>query len=279
LKEGPIGKYMIPVILIHKGYSDYLKYTILQSIKNNYTYLISDTNPNINENNFQYVNMDEYNSTFNNFKKNYVHLSTNPHDYELFCYQRWFILLEFMKQKQLDVVFYIDSDVLLFVDVNKEWEKFNQFEVTLLHRTAALSSYFTIKGLTSFCNFLENTYSDKNGYAFKKISSHYHVRQECGLAGGVCDMTLFEYFHYSSDSGGGPGRVGEMMHVIDDSVYDHNVNAMDQDFEFIYGKKDFKIKNGIPYVYSNKLKKDIKFNSLHFQGNAKNMIKSTYEKL
>lgn len=66
------------------------------------------------------------------------------------------------------------------------------------------------------------------------------------------------------------------MHIIDGSTYDHNINVPDQDFDFADGRKNFKIKNGFPYVFSHKLNKDIKFNSLHFQGPAKRFIQETF---
>jgi hypothetical protein len=119
-------------------------------------------------------------------------------------------------------------------------------------------------------------YSNKIQYPFKKIESHYRVRQKCGLPGGVCDMTLLEFFHYDSGFGGGPGKVGEMMQIIDNSTYDHNINAKDQDFEFINGVKKIKIIDGHPFVFNEKLNKDVKFNSIHFQGNAKHLIKQIY---
>jgi len=267
---------MIPVILIHNGFQEYVKYNILQATKNNPVILLGDTNPNLEINNFEFVNYNNLLDGVDSFRFKYAHLSTNPFEYELFCYQRWFILRNFMKERNLEVIFYIDSDVLLFVDITKEWEKFNQFEMTLLHRTAAISSYMTYSGLNNFCNLLDNIYDDKNGYPYKKIESHFKVRQEFGLAGGVCDMTLLEYFHYNAESGGGPGRVGEMMTIIDDSTYDHNINAKDQDFSFKNGIKEIKIINKTPYVYNEKLKKDIKFNSLHFQGGSKHLMGNIY---
>ena len=51
-----------------------------------------------------------------------------------------------------------------------------------------------------------------------------------------------------------------------------------KDFHFKNGKKDFILKEGIPYVFNNTLNKEIKFNSLHFQGGAKNLIRSVYDR-
>lgn len=280
MKVGLIGKLddMIPVVFIHKGYQDYLGCTLQQAAKNdNLVYLLGDTIPPIESDNVNFKNISDYFGECDEFRKHYQHLNTTPVDYEIFCYQRWFILKNFMGMNNIDKVFYCDSDVMLFTNTTTEWEKFNQYDMTLLHRTAAIASFITLEGLKSLCNLIMTTYMNKDSYSFKKIASHYHVRRECGLAGGVCDMTLLEFFHYCSDCGGGPGKVGEMMQIINDSTYDHNINVPDQGFAFNGRHKDFKIKDGVPYVYNTRLQKDIKFNSLHFQGGAKNLIRSVYE--
>ena len=257
----------IPVIFIHQGYQSYLDFTVQQASKKNKVFFIGTQEPPKNDNLsfFQLKNYNKYTSQFSNI---YENLSTNEYNYELFCFLRWFILKEFMEEQNLDTVFYVDSDVMLYVNVIEEYEKYEQYDLTLLHRTAAISSYFTKVGLDNFTNFLMDTFSNKQSYNYQKIASHYHVRQKFNLPGGVCDMTYFDFFHYMDDGGGGPGKVGEMMSIIDDSTYDHNINVPDQYFDF-NGIKNVKIKDGYPFVYHHKLKKDIKFNSLHFQGGAK----------
>lgn len=267
----------IPTIIIHSGFQNYLEYTIRQASKNNKVYLLCNVDINLGLENFETLNFNSLSDGFDDLKKNYVHLNTTPFEYELFCYQRWFILKNFMSMKKLDVVFYIDSDVLLYVDVTKEWPKYDQYDMTLLHRSQASSSFFTYRGICNFCKLLTSAYTNKNTYLFKKIESHFKVRHECRLPGGVCDMTLFEHFHREDDCGGGPGRVGEMMQIIDGSTYDHHINVPDNDYSFKNGKKEIKIIDKYPYVFNIKLNKDIRFNAIHFQGGAKNMIKGIYE--
>lgn len=268
---------MIPVILIHKGYQDYLGCAIGQALKNNPVHLIGDTSPPIVHDNFKFEHLKEYCEGCDEFMSIYEHLNTSPFGYEIFCYLRWFILKNYMEKHNLDNVFYIDSDVLLFVNVTEKWKHFDQYVLTLAHRCAAITSFVTLEGVTSFCDLLTETYSNKNSYNYKKIASHYNIRKEFGLDGGVCDMTLLEFFHSCSDCGGGPGKVGEMMQIINDSTYDHNINVPDQGFSFKNGKKDFEIKEGVPYVFNNRLNKEIKFNSLHFQGVAKALMRTVYD--
>lgn len=270
---------MIPVVMIHNGYADYLQYSIASALKNNKVVFIGNTNPGVDHENFEFVDVRQYLSGANEFAKTYVHMNTTPAGYELFCYSRWFILREFMKDRKLSCVFYIDSDVMLFADVNDEWHKYEMYDMTLLHRTAAISSYMTSRGIGNFCDMLMNIYGNQQSYDFNKIASHFQVRQRFGLAGGVCDMTLFEYFHYNDELGGGPGRVGEMMAVIDGKTYDHNINTPDNDYRMSEsGIKDVYFINKVPFVTNTNLNMPVEFLSFHCQGGAKQHMREIYER-
>lgn len=265
------------VVFIHSGMHDYAICTIMQALKNNAVVLIGDTDPKIDNPAFFFVHISEFLGSANDFRSIYRHMSTNPHEFELFCFMRWFVLRDFMRSTGLGKVFYLDSDVMLFVNAEEQWGIFQQYEMTLLHRTAAISSFITLKGIESFCDMLLKIYSDQESYRFKKIASHFSIRRDCGLHGGVCDMTLLEQFHYDHDAGGGPGRVGEMMTIIGGSTYDHNINVPDQDFEMKDGVKNVVVLNGEPHVFNTRLNEFIRFNSLHFQGSAKSLIGRCYE--
>jgi hypothetical protein len=271
-------KKEIPVIFIHRGCQScfYLPYTIKQALKNNTVYLIGDADPKIPELNF--VNFSEltYQRNYQMFKSVYTPLGGN--DTELFWIERWFILLSFMNQQKLDLVFYVDSDVMLYVDVNKEWPKFNQYDMTVVHRLAATSSFITLKAIKNLCTTFIRMYNDKNGYYYYKLVGHYNAHKQSGVPGSVCDMTIIDLFHSSEDIGGGPGCIGEMMTVINDSTYDHMIYGSNGIYETDEsGFKKIKFKEKIPYVYHNNLKKDIKFNCLHFQGPTKNRIPQIFE--
>jgi hypothetical protein len=268
---------VIPVVLIHNGYSEYLEYSIKQACRNNEVFLISDRHPNVHDDSFKCFDIKDYFHGFENFRLNYMHLNTTPYAFEVFCFYRWLILKNFMEKNDLDVVFYIDSDVMLYTAVEYEWANYCQFDMTLSHRTAAISSFMTLRGVTNFWESCENIYANKDTYDFQKIKSHFDIRQLHKLPGGVCDMTLFEHFHYNAGLGGGPGRIGEMMHIIDNCTYDHNINAEDQDFEMKNGIKHVKFNNTTPYVYNKRLKRNVLFNALHCQGGAKSLMKGFYD--
>jgi len=258
---------------------DYVRVAIKQAVKNNPVFLIGDVDPLVDDDNFTFVTPEGLGSGIGDFSDIYVHLNTTPPDYELFCYTRWFLLRNFMERNGFPVVLYTDSDVMFFENAEEEWSKFNNCSMTLTHRTSGHTSFITLNGIHHFCNMLTKIYSDKGGYHFNKIASHLKVRQEFGLPGGVCDMTLLEYFHYHAEFGGGPGRVGEMMSIINDSTYDHNINVSDSDYLMENGTKKVEIVNGEVCIYNKRLARNIKFNSLHFQGGAKNLMQVIYDRL
>jgi len=275
---------VVPVVLIHSGLQPYLYTCINQALKNNKVYLLGSVDPSIDNENFTYIlPQDDMKKDIQEFSSLYVHMNTTPPDYELFCYTRWFVLRNFMEVNDIPVVMYIDSDVLLFQDATEGWKNFDNYIMSLVHRTSGHTSFITKEGIDSFCDMLLDIYSNKSGYHFNKIMSHFEIRQSAGLPGGVCDMTLLEYFHYHAEFGGGPGRIGEMMHIINDTTYDHNINVSDKDYEFDGTKVLTKVKifenhRDPPSVFNNRLGKFIKFNTLHFQGGAKRLMGEVYEK-
>ena len=252
------------VVFIHRGSNDYLKTAVQQAILHNHVILIGDK-PAIDSLvgvQVETYDIDEYTSEVNDFTNNYVHLSTNPYQVELFCFTRWIILRNFMSRHSTERVLYIDSDVLLYVNAQEEYENyFKEFESTLMHRTSGHTSYWSFDTITKFCNFILRMYNNKNTYEFVKLSSHYESRRKFSLDGGVCDMTALELYQYQNY-----GKIGEMMFIRDDATFDHNVNAEDQYFKMKDGMKDIKMIDNKPFVYNNFLGKNIQFKSLHFQG-------------
>ena len=258
----------IPVVLIHRGFEPYVQTTIQQAKQfNERIILLGDDRNKHCESFCEWHNLHDYFGIATEFEKIYEPLSTLG-DYELFCFQRWFILHEFVKKNNLDTVFYMDTDVMLYCNVTKEWEKFKNFIFTLVLKSVGCTSFFTAEGLKDFCKYLYETYFNKGTYEYDKIASHYHVRQKHGLPGGVCDMTLLEYYgRYYCANG-----VGEMTYNIDGSVFDHCVDQKDYFYEHENGLKKIHMKEGIPYVRNERTKELVKFNSLHFQGGSKGYI-------
>jgi hypothetical protein len=279
----------IPVVFIHfnrpsnhvEPFRDGIfKATSEQALRTgNEVRLISNEELQIEDKNFSYAHLKDYwPETVNAFQKNYENLSTNDAQIELICFLRWFILLDFMEKNDLPIVFHSDTDVMIYTDVTEEYKrKYSQFEMTLVHRSCGASSFITQKSLKKFCDFVFNHYQNKNSYEFAKMKNVYLTRLNFGLNGGVCDMTLLEAFHYNADDGGGPCRIGEMMHVIGGTAYDHNFNVDDGVYNHTGEHKDVKFYDGKPYCYHQVLGDFILFNGLHLQGPAKKHLNKLIE--
>ncbi len=256
----------IPVIMIQIGGQGYYAKVIEQAKKyNEEVFAIGDTGPPSNCSLVHYLEGAE------EFASIYEHLSTNSREIELMCFQRWFILKDFMEKWGIEVSFHIDTDVMLYVNVEEEFKKFSQFDFTLSHRCCGSNSFFTLKGIRNLCDFLMNFYRKKDTYDYDRVAAHYHTRQKHNLPGGVCDMTLLQHYSYLHC-----GKVGEMMHIIDDTTYDHNINEADQYFRMDKGTKDIVFAGEFPYCYQESTGKQIQFNTLHFQGSAKTLIQKLH---
>jgi hypothetical protein len=268
----------IPCVFIHLNDTRVLHKTIPQALKFNKNIVVIGDEP-VSEYcksvDVDFINYtDLYSDELNEFDSNYVHMSSNTPWIEKFCFLRWFMLNEYVKQNNLETIFYSDSDVMLYCNISNEWKKYEQFDASLIHRSCGSTSYFTKTGLDNFCKYTQETYRDKNSFRFTDLFFKYENHKKNNEPGGVCDMTLLDRFHYADTFGGGPARVGEMTHVIEDSAFDHNINVDDgvYDYDTDRGIKNIEFINGIPFCYHKNLKRNIKFNGLHFQGKAKQLL-------
>ena len=108
----------IPLILIHTGFDDYLYYGIKHNKKfADNIILIGDNDNSIIKKHCSHYNYKDYFNYANEFIEIYQHFSTNHYWYELFCFTRWFVLYEFVTKHKIDKFFLIDSDVLLFENI------------------------------------------------------------------------------------------------------------------------------------------------------------------
>jgi hypothetical protein len=261
----------VPIIFIQLGSRDYFNLVYHQACKNDNTVIVignDSTTP------LKHADIKDYSESANTFSKVYQHLSTNSYEAELICFNRWFILYEYMIKNGIDRCLHLDTDVMLYANAEKEIKKFEQYDFTLSHRCCGSNSFFTLKGLAGFCTYVLQMYSNKSSIEFDQITAHYTIRQKHGLPGGVSDMLLLD--KYSSRI---CGMVGEMMHIVNDSTYDHNINVSDQHFKMSgQSIKEVSFFENLPYCHQTTTGKEIRFNTLHFQGPAKRFMNSYLQK-
>ncbi len=274
LKEVHFSTSSLPILFIHRSNSEHLKYSLAQAHESNpgsTVFLLGD--PSNNEYDFvEHRPMTQYFQDAAEFQKVYKHYSTHGVDFELICFQRWFILREFLKTHGIRQCLYLDSDIMLYADVTNDLKKFEQFDFTLCWNTIGCVFFLNrLKGLDDFCRFLVDMYTQKDQYHYDKMLAHYAVRKKHHLAGGVCDMTAFQLYSELNF-----GQVGEASHIIEGSLYDPNINMPHPGFEMENGIKKIIWKNGQPYGKHITTGREIKFNSLHFNGRAKGLMRQYY---
>ena len=260
-----------PIIFIHRNYSDYLNYSLRQAKESNpesQIYLIGDESNDC----YDFVShhsMSDYGQESNEFMRIYKHYSTNSYEFELYCFQRWFVLREFLVMNGIDRCLYLDSDIMLYANIKNEHNKFGHFDFTLSHLFCGCTFFlYRLEALINFCEFLKDIYKKKDKYNLDRMISQFAVRKKNKLPGGACDMTAFGLYQEEHF-----GEVGEVSQIIDGSVYDPGITISSPGFEMVNGIKKVIWKNDKPYGIYLKTGKEIKFNSLHFQGNTKFLMK------
>ena len=197
-----------PIIVLHKGSSDYLKICLAQAKFSNPNSRIILLGDETNETLAKQVGAEHYLicnyfSKAQEFAKIYKHYSTNPYDYELFCFQRWFVVDEFINSEGLDKFLHIDSDVLLYADFSKELEFIdfiNNYDLTYSHVSAHTSFFNSRRALCEFCNFIFEIFSDDSFVAqFEKSPDNdkIYFKQgsfELDTTKPLSDMTLVYFF-------------------------------------------------------------------------------------
>ncbi|MGE5305780.1 MAG: hypothetical protein ACM3TN_20910, partial [Alphaproteobacteria bacterium] len=124
-----------------------------------------------------------------------------------------------------------------------------------------------IEALSDFCAFLFDIYSGKDKYHYDKMVAHFAARKRNRLPGGVCDMTVFQLYnelHF--------GEIGEAAQIIDGSVYDPAITSPAPGLEMANGIKKIIWREGVPYGKHLRTGREIKFNSLQFQGHSKHWM-------
>jgi hypothetical protein len=263
----------IPIVFIHLGESYYLKYSINQAKHTNpdsQLFIITDIKQNLPEF-VKQLDIKKYFSDAEQFQKGYIHISINSYKHELFCFQRWFVLNEMCKEQKLKEVLMIDSDILLYVDVNKIFKRDFEYKFTVTKKISPHVTYFPdTNNLDEYCGFLKNLYSSE--IYKKKMEEKYGYHLANNVAGGVCYMTAVGYYGEFEKQ-----KLLELSEIFEGARFDDNINES-EGYEFDTHLKIKKIifEDEKPVCINLETKQKIHFNVLHFQGPGKKYLPYFY---
>jgi hypothetical protein len=200
-------------------------------------------------------------------KKHFVNYSTNGSEYEWGCFNRVFILRDFMKEYNFDAVFHLDSDCILLESVPSDIHPIAycvQPNYTEYHMCSSIhAALLNIE----FCDAFEKLYRDiyENKTRFHLIDQKIQYHKKHNIPGGICDMTL--YYLLSSEL-----KVDNLMR----RGFMNNINSS----EGPDGSKQYEMNGQIMKIYDDWKIHDlisdtyVKLKCIHLQGGAKNLIMS-----
>ena len=269
-----------PIVFIHRGCPDYLKITLARVRQYNPDsplILLGDSSnatlvreiPGLE---FELMQSDAGDSA--RFAKIYQHQSILAEEFERFCIQRWILLRDLVRQRHWNHLLYLDSDVLLYSDIEQVGKRFDNSAMSLAPWMRGKSPWC---GHTCFINqpdvldefvdFLFEFYTSKEGK---------RQREQCFIEEKepISDMTCLGIFRQRTSR-----PIADLTQVIENSVFDDFITCTRGIYEkgSRFWKKDLKrifFKDSIPYCCLKKKPYDhIRFFSLHFHGSTKYMIK------
>ena len=269
------------IVIIHMGFAKYLLY-VLRQIKitnpNSEIFLISDKENKKYSKYSTFVDISKIQSLESkSFKENYIHLGKSSPNYEMFCMLRWIILRDFMREYNIKECLHIDSDILIFSDLNKALNPFSNYKISLAHNLALTMHIKDIEILDEFSKYLLFKYTNEN--ELNKLKDMYYKtdRVNNGVAGSISDMDISrEFFSRVKEP------IGDLSEIVNDSIFDSAIVYGEPEFEMLkkgkYKLKKIFFENKIPfcnYVLNGENKK-IKFHSLHLLTWTKLFIKKLY---
>lgn len=279
---------MLSIVIIHRGYKDYLRYNLEITSRNNNVFLIGDQSVKKLESikNVKFFDIDKYLDTefIKKYSDAFTNYSPNDRDYELFCFLRIFIIKLFMKEQKLEKIFHLDSDCILFYDINKyPFEKDIAYQNNIQNSETDMDDSIH-NGLINidFCNKFEELY--KTIYVNKNtslIDNKIEFFYENSSKGGICDMTFYYLLRKNNlvdvENLAKPKLINGKEYVFINNIstgqgFESNNQYVKNNSIIIPSIKLFKDKEGAIYIKDKKNGKKFYLFNIHFQGTKKKFM-------
>ncbi len=219
------------------------------------------------------------------FKANYLHLSSNGYEFEMGCIERFFLIGELMRKEHLNAAFVVETDVMIFSDLNSHLEThLDARENYLIQNRCIGTAYVTLDFIDSYCTNILETYTSSQRREL--ISQYYQDYKETNLLGGICDMS-FAYWMNGGEMAmtktpshdiSAPFRSNNTLHEL--QGFDNFLSRSTLgDLDIVMNKsqvnewrmKELRFINGYPHCLALD-GKTVNLLSVHFQGRAKNLM-------
>lgn len=280
-RDEPAEQSALPIIVFFRELqmdstlSAFLPYCLAQAKRHNprsEIILFSDSSHHYDFARHEYII--DYFAGAEEFGKVYKHIVREVRlDYLLLCFQRWFIVRDFMAANGLNRCLHIDPDVMLFTDVTRAGRRFRQFDFALsAHPDFGVCGHYNfINNLASierYCDFLYDLYAHPPARLAKlsPMKKAIWVTEQ----GYITDMFAFQEFREQR-----LGRIRNLSEVSDDSVWDADV-SQSMGFEMHRGLKNIYWREGQAFCKQLETGKEIRFDALHFCARAKRHMRNAF---
>ena len=239
---------MSSILFIHKNDSWYLPLALRQCVSSNPSarvVLLGDETNRKYEGIVEHHYIKDYFCEAEKFEKVYIHYSTWPRDYELFCIQRWFIWLDFMRKQGIEEALLPDTDVLILQDITRYFDYLPRpFGFTKGTSNYMGFMYISRDELARVCDFFFEVYNEEA--ASGKLKSNYESYCAESKEGGISDITL--YAMYENQRAKLP-VVNTESTLYNNSIFVHSMQSPLFDHNIKHFVKIWK-KGGLYYVKS-----------------------------
>ncbi len=254
------------LIFIHRGESWYLYYTVKQARAFNpraRIVVISDHPQPTLRPYAEILPIDRYFSTSENFARIYRHLSFNPVAFELFCFQRWFILAEFIRQHQPERLVHLDSDILVYHDLAQEFPRLETSDLALVGFQGPFSLFLPRPALIGeFCDHITHLFT----HEADDLERQYLEWKAVNPYTAVSDMHALHTFVERRKL-----RAYDLGQPYQNTAYDNIVHEPDG-YEHRDGFKVLTWQNNAPHARHLATNSIVRLQTLHCQGPSKARI-------
>ncbi len=253
----------ITLIFIHRSPSWYLYYSVKQARKFNprADIVVLTDQPELRLKPYARVlPLSAYWSPADAFEKIYRHLSFNSRDFELFCFQRWFVLADYIRQHRPDRIVHLDSDVLVYQDLDADFPRFAACDLALVGFQGPFSLFLPRPALVGeFCAHITHLFTHEH----EALARKYETWRAANPYTAVSDMHALHDFVARRQL-----RTADLAVPHDHAAYDNVVHEADgyvtQD-----GIKVLEWISDRPHARRLSDQALIRLNTLHCQGPSK----------
>ncbi len=254
------------LVFIHRSHSWYLYFTVKQARATNpraRIVVITDTpQPEIRPY-AEVLPLSDYWSSAQTFAGAYRHLSYNSYEFELFCFQRWFILAEFIRQHQPAQLVHLDSDILVYDELAADFARLADADLALVGYQGPFSLFLPRPALIpEFCDHITHLFT----HEVDELTRLYHEWKKTTEYTAVSDMHALHTFVKKRNL-----RALDLGQTHQNTAYDNVVHEPDG-YAHANGVKTLTWRNRQPYAQHLATHSKVRLKTLHCQGPSKNRV-------